>query len=156
MQRSLLAQSQRSAAAGTYSRLYTFPQCKPDGANPFASLVRDSAGNLYGTTYNGGVKGVGSVFKVTPNGTETLLHSFSGYPYGPDAEYPELASLILDAKDNLYGTSPSGGEFGYQGQGGAVFKVTGRGGKETVLSTALQGMRTGMSPQGGLVLRQRG
>src|ERR1051326_1117243 len=68
----------RAAQSPTYSVLYTF-RCEPDGANPFAPLVRDSAGNLYGTTYYGGVKGVGSVFKVTPNGRETLLHSFSYY-----------------------------------------------------------------------------
>ncbi|HEV2379785.1 MAG TPA: choice-of-anchor tandem repeat GloVer-containing protein [Terriglobia bacterium] len=138
----LPAQSSRSAAAGTYSVLYSF-QCKPDGENPEAGLVRDSAGNLYGTTYNGGVKGFGSVFKVRPNGTETLLYSFSTHTF--DAENPALANLILDEKGNLYGTTPVGGLH----DSGAVFKVTADG-KKTVLYN-FTGNADGNEPFGGLV-----
>ena len=49
----------------------------PDGSHPRADLVMDKAGNLYGTTYYGGTNNVGTVFKVSPNGTETVLHSFA-------------------------------------------------------------------------------
>jgi uncharacterized repeat protein (TIGR03803 family) len=62
---------------GTYSLLYSF-QCSPDGAHPLTGLVRDSSGNLYGTTEQGGQYGYGTVFKVTSGGTETVLHSFAG------------------------------------------------------------------------------
>jgi uncharacterized repeat protein (TIGR03803 family) len=135
------AQSRRGPGAGAYSVLYSF-QCEPDGANPYAGLVRDSAGNLYGTTTNGGAYGLGSVFKLTPSGTETVMHSFSSLP---DAENPEWASLIVDAEGNLYGTTPFGGQFG----NGAVFKVTADG-KETLLYS-FTGKADGDQPVGGLV-----
>jgi len=83
-----------------------------DGANPFAGLVRDSAGNLYGTTYQGGntgcqsqMGGCGTVFKVDTTGKEIVLYSFTG---GTDGETP-FAGLLLDAAGNLYGTTAAGG-----------------------------------------------
>ena len=81
-----------------------------DGDNPVAGLVADELGNLYGTTNNGGRTGClgpgcGTVFKVTPNGTETVLYTFSG---GIDGANPS-AGLILDGAGNLYGTASSGG-----------------------------------------------
>jgi uncharacterized repeat protein (TIGR03803 family) len=76
-----------------------------DGSQPQAGLVRDGAGNLYGTTVSGGASGVGVVFKLTPTGTYTVLHSFTG---GADGGYP-LAGLIRDGAGNLYGTTNLGG-----------------------------------------------
>ncbi len=88
-----------------------------DGANPIASLIFDSAGNLYGTTYSGGTYGAGTVFELTPNGgggwTETVLHNFGN---GTDGATP-YASLIVDSAGNLYGTTEWGGTYGY----GTVF-----------------------------------
>jgi uncharacterized repeat protein (TIGR03803 family) len=90
----------------------------PDGIYPSAGLIRDAAGNLYGTTVGGGTYGLGTVFKLTPTGTETILHSFTGL----DAASP-AASLIRDAGGSFYGTASGGGAFGL----GVVFKLDTQG-----------------------------
>ncbi len=85
----------RSAQAQTYSEsaLYSFcsaPSCN-DGAYPlYGTLVRDTQGNLYGTTADGGTAGVGTVFKVDATGKETVLYSFTGT--GGTAQHPTLVS----------------------------------------------------------------
>jgi uncharacterized repeat protein (TIGR03803 family) len=107
---------------GTETVLYAFADGS-DGGYPTAGLVRDKAGNLYGTTYGGG-SGYGVVFKVTPEGTETVLHAFAG---GGDGANP-LAGLIADKDGNLYGTTTYGGPAG----DGTVFKIA-AGNTETVL-----------------------
>jgi uncharacterized repeat protein (TIGR03803 family) len=94
-----------------------------DGSSPFAGLIFDAAGNLYGTTSLGGGSNFGTVFKLTPNAdgswAESVLHSF----IGSDGSYP-LAGLIFDAAGNLYGTTEFGGS-GCGGSGcGVVFKLT--------------------------------
>lgn len=86
-----------------------------DGQFPSAALVLDTAGNLYGTTLEGGTYGFGSVFKVDATGHETVLYNFSG---GIDGRYP-VSSLLLDSSGNLYGTTRLGGR-GY----GVIFKIT--------------------------------
>ena len=95
-----------------------------DGESPYAGVIRDAAGNLYGTTSEGGASGLGTVFKVSPSGVETVLHSFTG---GSDGSGPE-AGLLMDATGNLFGTTLSGGVSG----GGVVFKIDPTG-LETVL-----------------------
>jgi uncharacterized repeat protein (TIGR03803 family) len=110
------------APGGTESVLYAFANGS-DGGYPTAGLVRDKAGNLYGTTYGGG-SGDGVVFKLTPDGSETVLHSFTG---GSDGASP-LAGLIADKAGKLYGTTTYGGPAG----DGTVFSVDSRG-TETVL-----------------------
>jgi len=68
----------QSAQAQTFTDLYNF-RGSPDGANPYgAGLIRDAAGNLYGTTENGGPSGEGVVFKVDAHDTESVLYSFTG------------------------------------------------------------------------------
>src|SRR5580704_2615254 len=66
------------APDGTETTLYTFcPQANcPDGQIPAASLILDNSGNLYGTTSAGGGQGQGTVFKLAPDGSETVLYSF--------------------------------------------------------------------------------
>jgi uncharacterized repeat protein (TIGR03803 family) len=86
-----------------------------DGAKPFAGLVRDAAGNLYGTTGYGGVRDKGTVFKLDTTGNETVLHSFTG----PDGQLP-FHGLIRDAAGNLYGTTVLGGA----SNSGTVFKLS--------------------------------
>ncbi len=93
-----------------------------DGASPFAGLVADSKGALYGTTNSGGVSGLGAVFKLTPPAagetrwTESVIYRFKG---GADGGYP-TARLILDEKGALYGTTNRGGT----ADNGAAFKLT--------------------------------
>jgi len=126
----------------------------PDGANPYAGLTADSAGNLYGTTSGGGSgcanQGCGTVFKITPAGVETVLYSFTG---GADGSIPEEVSLVIDSAGNLYGTTANGGDLtcvGSRGAGcGVVFKIDPTG-HETVLYTFTGGL-SGEYPQTGLV-----
>ena len=107
---------------GKYEVLHSFNGA--DGANPSAGLIRDAAGNLYGTArFGGGAYDVGTVFKLDATGTETVLHRFNG----ADGAYP-YAGLIRDAKGNLYGTTPQGGN-----GSGTVFRLMNRTGKYEVL-----------------------
>jgi|HubBroStandDraft_6_1064221.scaffolds.fasta_scaffold194624_2 uncharacterized repeat protein (TIGR03803 family) len=95
---------------GKLTVLHTF--AGPDGANPSAGLLRDSAGNLYGTTFFGGTSsacpdGCGTVFKLDTSGTLTALHTFTG-SFNRDGMRP-LAGLVRDAAGNFYGTTQGGG-----------------------------------------------
>jgi uncharacterized repeat protein (TIGR03803 family) len=94
-----------------------------DGAEPVAGVVFDQKGNLYGTTQWGGDNGLGNesgaVFKLTPDGKETVLYSFCTQDNCYDGNEPE-AGLTLNERGNLYGTAQYGGAYG----GGVVFKVT--------------------------------
>ena len=123
-----------------------------DGAQPIGGLVLDSALNFYGTTSLGGAFGNGTVFGAKRSGThwtEQVLYSFGG---GTDAINP-VAGVTLDPHGNLYGTTPSGGDFG----GGAVFKLTRSGASwtETILYS-FQGLDDGQNPVGGVVLDKAG
>jgi uncharacterized repeat protein (TIGR03803 family) len=122
-----------------------------DGKGPVAGPVLDRKGNLYGTTFGGGIgddPGYGVVFKLTPKGKYTVLHTF----YGPDGESP-YGRLVFDQKGNLYGTTVSGGANGQ----GVVFKLTAKG-KETVLYSfcAQDNCTDGALPYAGLVFDQKG
>jgi uncharacterized repeat protein (TIGR03803 family) len=133
------------AQAQTLTVLYSFKN-PPDGAVPYGRLVRDRAGNLYGTTDQNGAFGYGMVFKVDQRGNETVLHSFTGSPDGADP----LAGLVRDKTGNLYGTTAGGGASGY----GTVFKVDQRG-KETVLYS-FTNSPDGAYPYAGLVRDKAG
>jgi uncharacterized repeat protein (TIGR03803 family) len=122
----------RVSPAGTETVLYGFTG-RDDGNGPFAGLVRDGAGNLYGTTFNGGPQQHGVVFKVSATGTETVLHSFIGEA---DGAFPR-ARLIQDVAGNLYGTTYQGGSSSTCSDPhgcGVAFKVS-PSGTETVLHT---------------------
>jgi uncharacterized repeat protein (TIGR03803 family) len=97
-----------------------------DGANPYGSLVGDAAGNLYGTTSQGGPSDSGTVFKLDTNGVETVLYSFTG---ALDGGYPK-AGLVFDAAGNLYGTT----EYFGASSGGTVFKLDTAGTESTLHS----------------------
>jgi uncharacterized protein (TIGR03437 family) len=114
-------------STGTLTTLHAFGG--PDGDNP-NGLIQDADGNFYGTTNEGGAsltptsQGLGTVFKMTPDGTLTTLHSFSG----PDGSFP---SGVIQATDgNLYGTTKNGGtgcpdtEYPIYNGCGTVFKIT--------------------------------
>ncbi|HWY58352.1 MAG TPA: choice-of-anchor tandem repeat GloVer-containing protein [Terriglobales bacterium] len=136
-----------SAQAQTYNVLYNFTG-GTDGGYPIAGLIRDAAGNLFGTTAAGGTSGNGTVFKVDNTGTETVLYSFSG---SPDGSYPG-AGLIRDRAGNLYGTTIDGGLFtplSCFGGCGSVFKVDTTG-AETILHSFTGGV-DGAEPAAGLL-----
>jgi len=115
--------------AGVETVLYSFTGTNGDGEYPVAGLLRDAAGDLYGTTQNGGPTGCGILFKLDPSGNETVLYSFAG---GTDGCIPNLG-VIQDAEGNLYGATYSGGDSNCTVGGcGVVFKLD-RGNKETVL-----------------------
>jgi len=102
-----------------------------DGAQPSAGLLRDAAGNLYGTTEFGGANNNGTVFKLDGTGHETVLYSFCsvGGTNCKDGSRP-VAGLIQDTAGNLYGTTEYGGANSVNG--GTAFKVDNTG-RETVL-----------------------
>jgi uncharacterized repeat protein (TIGR03803 family) len=114
--------------------IHSFAGYPTDGANPRAPLVRDSAGNLYGTTVYGGSGtcndgsgvGCGTIFKIDADGTETVLYDFTG---GNDGAYP-YAGLVRDSSGALYGTAVGGGASGV----GTVFELDAVG-TFTVLDT---------------------
>jgi uncharacterized repeat protein (TIGR03803 family) len=112
--------------SGVETVLYAFTGAT-DGGSPAAGVILDSAGNLYGTTQYGGTYGFGTVFEVSPDGTETVLYSFTG---GADGSSPQFANLVRDEAGNLYGTTPEGGARHI----GVVFKVDAKG-VQTVLHT---------------------
>ncbi len=133
--------------------LYSFNPSGGDGYYPFASLIFDAAGNLYGTTGGGGASGDGTVFELTPtvvgNWTEKVLHSFN-FTDGADP----LAALIFDAAGNLYGTTFYGGTYNE----GTVFKLTptaGGGWTEEVLHSFGNGMGAS-NPYAGLIFDAAG
>jgi uncharacterized repeat protein (TIGR03803 family) len=101
--------------AGTETVLHAFTG-GDDGALPYAGVIRDSAGNLYGTTYQGGKTNCGVVFKVDSAGTESVLHMFTGKAGGRNP----AAGLLLNSKGDLYGTTVYGGT----ADNGVVFRLT--------------------------------
>ena len=144
------------ACAGGLKTLYSFcaqggANCT-DGANPLSGVIKDAAGNLYGTTSAGGAYGWGTVFELIPSAgpwgqtfyTERVLHSFCSQGGGRcnDGAYPILWKLFMDASGNLYGTTIYGGanstylgapgSSGYpstSGYAGVVFELSPNAGK---------------------------
>ena len=128
-----------------------------DGANPYgADLIFDQAGNIYGTTYNGGTGscsgGCGVVYKLTPsNGswTESVIYNFT---QSGDGQHP-WGGVIFDQAGNLYGTTVYGGAYG----NGTIYELTpsGSGWTETILYS-FTGGAAGANPYAGLISDQAG
>jgi hypothetical protein len=152
--------------AGTETVLHTFTGGQ-DGFAPSPFLVSDAAGNLYGTTYGGGVNqggtcfdGCGVVFKLSPNSTggwtESVLYNFKG---GSDGQAPE--GVVFDAAGNLYGTTGGGGNMTCDGGSftcGTVFKLTHNSNgtwSESILY-AFNGSTDGGAPDASLFVDARG
>jgi uncharacterized repeat protein (TIGR03803 family) len=147
----------RITPAGSLTILHSFGVTAGDGISPLGGLTPSPNGNFYGTTSNGGaVSGssyAGTVFKMTPDGTVSILHSFPGpnTPAGVDGSNPE-GTLLLDGNGNLYGTTYDGGAY----NSGILFKIT-PAGKEIILYTnglagAIAGNTDGNFIQSGLIL----
>jgi uncharacterized repeat protein (TIGR03803 family) len=153
--------------AWTETVLHAF-QAGNDGAQPLASLVIDSAGNLYGTTADGGSQcndglGCGTVFEVSPPAqpgspwTEAVLYTFQN---GSDGRLP-VANLVLDRAGNLYGTTELGGSTACGGIGcGIIFEVSPPSQSSGVWTEkvlySFQGGSDGAEPAAGLVFDNEG
>jgi uncharacterized repeat protein (TIGR03803 family) len=111
------------APDGTGTTLYSF-NGGADGANPHGFLAVDPEGNLYGMTFAGGATGNGTVFKLAPNGTKTVLHDFAG---GKDGAGP-TGGILRDKSGRLWGST----YFAGPGNDGTVFTVS-PSGKERVV-----------------------
>ena len=131
--------------------LYTFTGLS-DGGEPHDALAFDQAGNLYGTTTDGGSNYLGTVFQLkNTNGTwtENVIHTFNG---GQDGQSP-YSSVVVDRSGNVYGTTPFGGAYGC----GAVYELTPSGSgwtKNTLYS--FQGNGDGCNPAAGVILDSAG
>jgi uncharacterized repeat protein (TIGR03803 family) len=128
--------------SGSLTTLYNFcsqPNCA-DGTNPQVALVQGTDGNFYGTTPSGGADLGGTVFKITPSGTLTTLHSFCSPPNctsGTDSQ----AALVQGTDGNFYGTTADGGANNNNdcGEGcGTLFKITPGGNFTTVYNFCSQ------------------
>jgi len=112
-----------AAAASAEKVLYSFTG-GADGAEPHQGLIFDKAGNLYGTTFDGGIYGAGTVYSLTPNGDgtwkQTVLYNFTG---GSDGGWIDWGRLTFDTAGNLYGVTYHGGSHG----AGTVFQLSPNG-----------------------------
>jgi uncharacterized repeat protein (TIGR03803 family) len=144
------------AAGGGWTQkvLHSFHDNGKDGSTPVTSLILDAAGNLYGTTVNGGAHAAGVVFELTPGAggewTEKILHNFG---VGSDGTAPE-AALIFDGAGNLYGTTSSGGAH----FSGTVFELspTATGWTEKLLHSFAGYPKDGADPVASLVFDAAG
>ena len=137
-----------SGSGWTKRTLHSFQQ-QQDGGNPYAGVILDPAGNLYGATQYGGSGGGGTVFEMSPSGDSwifTTLYSFIGSG-GGHAKGP-VADLVMDAGGNLYGTTGGDGIYRF----GSVFKLTHGGGGWTYTSLHdFTGGSDGLLPRSNLV-----
>ncbi len=144
------------ATAQTERILHSFNTGGQDGFNPWAGLIGDASGNLYGTTTSGGASGGGTAFELSPKAgggyTEKILHSFSNN--GVDG-YSPLAGLIMDASGNLYGTTAYGGAHA-EGTVYELLRKPGGGYAEKVLHSFLKNTSDGNTPIGSVVLDSSG
>ena len=129
----------RMTGAQTFTVLHGFGAPK-DGSTPYAGLVRNAAGSLYGTTFSGGTARAGTVFMLSPTGKETVLYNFRA---GADGAFP-VAGLMRGAKGELYGTTVEGGVANH----GTIFKLDTMG-RETVLHSFKS--QDGSYPDAGLL-----
>jgi len=146
---------QHIAGAATTNIIYSFAGGE-DGEYADTDLVRDAAGNLYGTTVQGGNSASGTVWELSSakgNWTHSVLYSFSG---GTDGGEP-YKGVTLDSQGNLFGTAVTGGSGGCEGGCGVVYEVSRSGGTwvETVIH-AFSGGDDGAGPGAGLTIDAKG
>jgi len=143
----LLLSCELSSAAQSVSNVHTFNI--PDGSNVLAGIIQARDGNFYGTANGGGANSLGTVFRISPTGEFSVLHSFTG---GPDGDAP-AAPLIEGPDGNFYGTTQYGGDrilCSATGGCGTVFRITPTGSLATLYN--FRGNSDGSHPQSGLVL----
>lgn len=133
---------------GVETVLYSFGATATDGFEPGAALLQASDGNFYGTTSVGGTYNGGTVFKLTPSGTETVLYSFGAAPVlgsAPQGVAPQ-GPLIEDQSGNFLGTTVAGGKLGCDTGCGTVFRITPDGSLSTLYSFAGASTGDGYGP----------
>jgi uncharacterized repeat protein (TIGR03803 family) len=161
--------------AGVFSVFYSFPydsgSSAPNGVNPQAGLLQGPDGNFYGVAAyggtggdfcgtNGGIFGCGTVFKLTPNGVLTVLHSFCGGngcgSLATDGAAP-IGRLAIGSDGNLYGTTQSGGIYNGYYNSGTIFRVS-LSGAYQIMYIFSGGARTGdgENPAAGLTFASDG
>jgi len=143
-------------------RLHDFKNGGRDGTYPYAPVILDSAGNLYGTTLNGGddecynSNGCGIIFELSQSGIYEVLHRFHG---GLDDGVFPLGALTFDSSGNLYGTTEEGGDGNACDSGcGTVFELSPKpeGGWRRQLLYSFSGIGDVYSPNGDLILDAAG
>jgi uncharacterized repeat protein (TIGR03803 family) len=144
------------AQAQTLAVLHTFTSENGDGATPYSGLIFDAEGNLYGTTKYGGFWDSGTVFELTPSGSEMELYPRTLCGNG-------LVGGLLRIKKNLYGTTYAGGScFGQDDGSGSVFELVYSAKKKSYMGTTLFGFYGGLfgpegeRPEGTLIADEEG
>lgn len=135
-------------ARPVYTVVHQFTGAPTDGAYANSDVNVDDAGNLYGTTHNGGAHDVGAIYRIAPNGAETLLHSFV---LGDNAGYNPYGGVTIDqSSGDLYGTT----EFGGTSDAGVIWKLTADG-TYSVLH-AFDDVHDGRQPRWRLIRDRKG
>ena len=141
-------------ALGNETVLYSFTG-GADGGGPYAGLVMDSSGNLYGATYEGGGagngEGYGVVYKLDRTGNETVLYTFASLSDGGNP----YSGVVLDSEGNVYGATYWGGAVSKGSSGGGVVYRVDTSGNETILH-AFTGGSAGALVPGGLLRTSNG
>lgn len=133
----------KTTSSGTTTVLHSFTGGSGNGSTPLSGVVRDSSGNLYGTTEYGGTSNAGVVYKITSGGTFSILHSFAG---GSSDGSTPWAVPVVDSSGNLYGTTYYGGT----SNDGVVYKITSAG-TFSILHSFSGGNNDGSTPIAGVV-----
>jgi uncharacterized repeat protein (TIGR03803 family) len=143
--------------SGAESVVYSFGASVSDGVEPNGGLIQASDGNFYGTTETGGAGtcgpsalqyNCGTVFRITPAGVETVMHSFS--TFAGDGFAPQ-GTLIQATDGALYGTTPSGGNCNSSNGCGTVFKMTPTGQLTILYAFATNSALDGYGPSPFLI-----
>jgi uncharacterized repeat protein (TIGR03803 family) len=116
----------KATPSGTVTTLHVFTGSSTDGSGPRGPLIQGSDGNFYGVTDSGGSFFSGIIFRITPSGGFSLIHSFNP----PTDGHNQNGGLIQDSQGNFYGTTQSGGA----NTVGTVFQATAAGGFTTLHS----------------------
>ena len=151
---SILAIAPAGGAARRFQDLYR-PSSARDAANPNGPLTIGASGILYGSSYDGGAYGLGTVFRLVPSPAgyvATIAYSFAGWP--TDGAWPMNAGLVVDKTGAIYGTTSSGGFT----NSGIAFKLTPTAGgyQETILHSFQGSPNDGSTPQAPLIADSNG
>ena len=144
----VLAGTRMMPAQESFKTVFNFDET--NGAFPGGGFVQGIDGNLYGSTEGGGAAGLGSVFKITPDGALTTLHSFCTQVGCVDQQTP-MGNLSQDVDGNLYGTTLGGPT-----QCGTIFKITPAGRFGTIFTFCAGERNDGSNPEAGLTLGSDG